>query len=794
MALRQCRSPHLRWGRKILAVAALLLASVGTVAAQAGAILRGRVIGPDGAPIADATVRLANGTEVRTNTDGRFAIGASGDVRLSVRAVGFTPLEFSAKGGATEQVLLTLKRGAQTVPELAVSAGNAEDEAAIPGATTVLGATLLQDRAPISIMEALRTVPGLSVADEDPYGINLNVGIRGLPPRRSSRTLIMEDGVPVLLGAYGDPSIHYVPARELLSRVEIRKGSSQIANGPQTVGGVINFVTNAPPTDGSAGSVTVSGGGLAYKSGVLSVGSGRNGNGIQFDYLFRDGDGVRLEQAHQIQQAILKGVIKTGARSSLLLKTSIFDENSNISETGLTQAEFEANPISLPFTADGRFNVRRYLGQATHQVQFGRAKLTTNVYYTDVFRASWRQSGETEERIEEDEYADDFNCQPGATSYTQCGNQGRPRNYTNFGVEPRLTVGYDLGGAVSRFDAGLRFHYEDVIRRRFVGNTPTSREDDAELNQDNTIDTRAYSGFVQNQFRFGKVILTPAIRIERVNQTIANRFPGEEATLDQAYTQYLPGLGFSVLTSDNTTLFAGVHRGFAPPRPADVYGVEAGQSVVLVDPETNWSYEVGVRTQPATGVSFEATAFRMDFGNEVIEAPASSGQRFINGGRTTHQGIEFGGNLSLGALSRSRDDLSFNAAVTYLPTARFNDDDERGVDVAGNRLPYAPKALVTLGATFAHRSGFTLGSSLEHVGGQFADDENIPLPDPNGQDGALPAYTVVSAFSSFAIPSTRVTLRASVRNLFDSTYITQKNEGIYTGVRRFFRAEMRWAF
>jgi outer membrane receptor protein involved in Fe transport len=152
------------------------------------------------------------------------------------------------------------------------------------------------------------------------------------------------------------------------------------------------------------------------------------------------------------------------------------------------------------------------------------------------------------------------------------------------------------------------------------------------------------------------------------------------------------------------------------------------------------------------------------------------------------------GRVSLGTLLNSRDDLSFNVAATWLPTARFDQDDQRGSDIAGNRIPYAPKAMLNLGTTFAHRSGLTIGSTVEVTGSQFADDENTVELDDEGQVGVLPSYTVVSAFAAYQIPKSRVTLRTSVRNPFDNVYITQKNEGIHAGVRRFVRGEVRWAF
>src|SRR5690606_21821812 len=142
-----------------------------------------------------------------------------------------------------------------------------------------------------------------------------------------------------------------------------------------------------------------------------------------------------------------------------LLKANVWDEASHISETGLTQEEFEENPYSLPFSATGRFDVRRYMGQIVHEVRLPGATLRANAYLSNTVRASWRQSGESEERLGEDDCAEDVNCAPGATSYLQCGNRGRPREYTVLGIEPRLSVGG--GDGAPGLDVGLRLYRED---------------------------------------------------------------------------------------------------------------------------------------------------------------------------------------------------------------------------------------------------------------------------------------------------------------------------------------------
>ena len=80
---------------------------------------------------------------------------------------------------------------------------------AVPGSFNVIDKKQLEERRPVSIKEALSTTPGVNIVGEDSMGLNLNIGIRGMNPRRSARTLLMEDGVPIFFAPYGDPSAHY---------------------------------------------------------------------------------------------------------------------------------------------------------------------------------------------------------------------------------------------------------------------------------------------------------------------------------------------------------------------------------------------------------------------------------------------------------------------------------------------------------------------------------------------------------------------------------------------------------
>ena len=95
--------------------------------------------------------------------------------------------------------------------------------------------------------EALRKVSGVHARGEEGFGLRPNIGIRGLLPTRSSKVLLLEDGIPLSYAPYGDNASYYHPPIDRFESVEVIKGAGQVLYGPMTVGGVINYITPAAP-------------------------------------------------------------------------------------------------------------------------------------------------------------------------------------------------------------------------------------------------------------------------------------------------------------------------------------------------------------------------------------------------------------------------------------------------------------------------------------------------------------------------------------------------------------------
>lgn len=759
---------------------------------------------------------------------------AAGLALAGLTGLVITPMAWAQTGaapGAATPQRITITR---TLPA-------ALDE--VPGASALVSEQQLRAERPYSVREALQGVPGLHVVGEDAFGMNLNIGIRGLDPRRTSRTLLLEDGMPVHLAPYSDPSAHYHTPLERVQRIEVIKGSGQIVHGPQTVGGVINFVTTPVPRS-FAGTAELGLGNRGFRRLSAGVGSGWGSGGWLLQATQRQGDGTREGQAHEVRDLSLKAEVDLDPRHSLSAKLSFSSEDSKFGEAGLDQARFDRNPYANPFRNDV-FELERTAVQLVHRFDFAvSGQLSTQLYYQDTFRASYRQLDAVAEfdGIEDvngvptallefgslrsrapDSGARNPDCRIDGSSITYevpngweeraalCGNQMRPRSYVTYGVEPRLTYRFQAGGVQQDLVAGLRLHEEDIERRRYNGTTPTARADSPGTfyRDRNDIQTSAVAAYVQSTLHIGDWRLTPGLRLERYTQRNTavlarrDRDVNNGRSVEQSTSRLLPGLAAALRLNPQTTVYAGLHRGFAPPRP-DANLSPLDSDFQPVDPETSTNLELGLR-QARPGLQWEATLFHIRFDNQIVPGYAVGvGQTFANAGSSRHTGVELGGRLDLARSGAGRQ-LYLTGSLTHLAQAEFSSrlltpvfgpgDEETTAfaDAQGKRLPYAPKNTASLGLGFEHPAGWDARLGLTHVGRQFSDALNTTAYDPLGSSGAIPAYTLLNASANWRF-SAASTAFLSVTNLADKAYLVSRVNGAFAGARRNVVLGLRTAF
>lgn len=691
--------------------------------------------------------------------------------------------------------------------------GEPDKKARLPGSAQVIGRETLEASRVMTTNEALRKAAGVNVRDEEGLGLRPNIGIRGLNPTRSTKVLLLEDGIPLAFAPYGDNASYYHPPVERFDRIEILKGAGQNIYGPQTVGGVINYITPAPP-EAFAGGVRLTGGSRDYFNGHGFVG----GNNLGLDYARKQGDGARENTNSQLNDVNAKGVFGLGDGQALTARANYYSEDSQLTYSGLTDAEYANYGRDYnPFEND-EFVTDRQGVSLTHEMPLGGATLVTNLYGSRFNRDWWRQSSTTTDsqcnavtydttagtgRTFQQARADGYAVDPDDCS----ANIGNLREYLSYGVEPRVTLPHAAFGADGELQAGVRAHFEEQDRIGKTGSTSDAR-DGVTNREDKERRNEAFSAFVQNRFAFGDFALIPAVRVEHIRYEITNKCPnppacdGATVTGDDSLTEWVPSLGATWSPTEATTVFAGAHRGFAPPATSDLVDETTGASREL-DAEESVNYELGVRTRPLAAVSLEATAFLNDFERQIAVGSVAGGSTPLATGETRYEGAELLARAELGDLLDSPHSPFVELAYTWLPTAdqetpflRVDNGTAVTGSAAGNRLPYAPEDLLTAALGYRHHVGIDARLEAVYVGSQYADFANTeePAAGGNGQAGRLPSYTVWNAAVSYKLPVAGFGVFATAKNLFDTVYIVDRTRGILPGAPRLVQAGVEYTF
>lgn len=686
-----------------------------------------------------------------------------------------------------------------------------------PGSATLVRREDIEQLAPQNAGDVLRTVPGLNVVSEDGMGLRLNIGIRGLDPNRSRQVLVLEDGIPVTMNPYGSPELYYSPAIERMDRVEVVRGSGQILFGPQTVGGVINYITRDPPRRPSGG-VDLRYGNYGYFLAHAHAGATHGPIGWRVDAIHRRYDGPRNLDLG-LTDVALRLRLQLSSRSILGVKVNFYQEDSAATYLGLTTPQFNRDPSFNPAGND-RFTVQRYAVALTHQHAFsGSLMLRTNFYAYQTERAWRRQEYDRAGTAMDYERA----CDPDGT----CGALGAPgvsptrdggsiylrrlsairdRTFGVLGFEPRLTYTWRAGENVAgELNAVARFHTEGADDQLRISSLTT-------VNAGTPVDAEFRSGYalsaaLQNRFAFwDRLFITPGLRVESfwsdrfITRASSVDAMGQTVTRDvdvrgSAHSVALiPGLGLSVNATPALSFFGGVHRGYAPPRTKDAVS-PSGVNLQL-DPELSWNSELGARLRVGRWFDAEIAGFWMEFDNQIIPPSESGGAVAaggFNSGHSRHVGVEASVTFDLAPLVQRAGQsftLPLTVNYTWLPTADFVD----GL-FGGNRLPYAPQHTLYTRLRFVHRAGVSAQLGATYVGAQFADRENTAFASVDGLVGEIPGYLTVDARVGYSMRSTGLTFYLAGRNLTDQVYIANRApQGIQpAGFRQVFLG-LEWNF
>ncbi len=808
--------------------------------------IEGRVVTTDAeAPVSDATVGILgsdhpNGTT--TSVDGRFVLDdlPPGPIRLQIRHVGYRPTTRTVQVQAGETTRLTVELG-ETVVELSgleITGVRRNGQATLPGAASQIDPAELEQIAPLGAQEALTYVPGIQgVADDGMGQTRMSVGIRGLQPRRTQRVLVLEDGMPIQPAPYVFSPLYYNPPIERIEKVEVIKGSATVRHGPQTMAGVINYVTSRPQRRSLGGQMKGTGGSNRYASTFAEIGGfGTDALRPQVQFLFKRGNGFRENNDFMQINGTAKLRYRVDENRSLYFNTNVDYERLNATYTGLTPYTFRTDPDFNPKDDDVYRIFRGSLGAIYNRRYSDNAKSTTKLYANVFDRPWWRENDVFVRASDYEENGVDADpvspstpgplIRVGISDVTegdkiQGGYFGNERTFYVGGLERSWDIEHGLFGRTANLEAGGRIHWERFEDNRKISDEVGVREgiffrgspdDPTIVGQSDIYETTALALYAMENIELGALQLSPGVRLETFEQERIDRLSDNQYR-DEVSVVPLPSLGFNLdlgqhdlgprVGEGQFNLFGGVHRGYTPPSSATfkIVGFDAPTASEEDDDgfdlraEKSWNSELGVRGRTEAG-RFEATGFYL-----YVEDLVGGRTRFQkNLGVVQSYGLEFEGTLDTGVFAGPLPIL--NVSYTLLRTEVVEGtvtpalSTAPEVDISGNELPAAPPhtGAVGLSKTFSEL-GLTLRTDLRYQGKFYTDLENLESTTNRGERGPVPAHTVLNASASYTV-SNALRVQLTAKNVTDNVYIgsrlhsnprdrkASRSTGILPGPRR----------
>ncbi len=663
----------------------------------------------------------------------------------------------------------------------------------IPGSASLITNAEIRSFQPLSGNEVIRKMAGVNVVDEEGTGLRLNIGVRGLDPDRSRTLLVLEDGVPVALAPYGEPEMYYTPPIERMSGLELLKGSGSILWGPQTIGGVLNYKTIDPPVE-SASYFNIRGGDFGLFSAYGSYGTQFDNTGIQIGYLHKQADKIVTTKL-SADDLTAKIKFQLNENSHLGVKLSFYNEESNATYLGLTQSMYDAGQYYTVMAPNDKLKIRRYAASINHNYILDASSFIKSTVFAYTTTRNWLRQDFTRSKISNAVAVHGDTSVSGGAVYMRNSTGNRDRQFEVIGAESRYSRFYSAFGVEHEVEAGLRGLFEKAYEQRINGKKYNAVSGD--LVDDEIRTGIAGSFFVQNRVHLNKdLVFTPGIRFEHFSfERDIYRIGSKDTSLNGTDKLFsvIPGAGLNYKLNPALSFFAGVHKGYAPPRVKDAID-NSGTSLKL-DAEQSVNYEFGVRF--VTGdFDFEATGFRLDFSNQVIPVSASSGGAgtgYVNGGRTMHNGAELSLTHRTGTLFSGFMSLTTSVNATYSDAVyssdRFVKSGSTMVNVKDNKLPYSPELVSNLSLAFLFKDALLINFNLIYTDEQFGDELNSTTVDYTGEKGIIPSHAVMDLTAKYFFNQTGGAFYVSVKNLADERYIASRRpQGIKPGAPRLLMA------
>jgi len=594
-----------------------------------------------------------------------------------------------------------------------------------------------------------------------------------LPLNTGPYYLFLQDGIPVQSsGFFNHNGLAYTNFTSAGS-AEVLKGAGTALYGSDSVAATINVISNDPTLEDGYRAKADFGSDGFYKFGLSGGNQYDNDASIGFEFSASESDGWRDHTNSERQEASLTHFITLDENNSL--KTIVLANSTDAEMAGslIGLDELEDNPESvgdIESALDSGLDIKRQFDFARVSTEWthflsDETELSTIAYLRsnrNRYIATWERNlpkNDSEEQsvgvmFKADIDQDDTRWILGTDLELTQSN----RSYEQL-------FDYVPSGFGSPVPTGSIYDY-DVD---YLSIAPYLR---AEHDISNKIQISAGLRYDSNEFDYSNNLAD--------GQYATSSYSRPDSDNDPSFNHLSPKFSVTYRIDTRQNAYFRYANGFRIPQASRLYSLRTNNIDFDLEPEISDTFEIGYKLATKRH-QFETALYLLIIDDSIVRRENAGGDRYyINGGETTHRGIELSWHNKISKQFATRLAYSYSKHE-YVDDDVYGDNEQAAApnDIANLRFFYKPASV----------QGLTTAFEVEHVGEYWLDDNNTRTYD---------GYTISHLKANYQV-NKRLLLTAKINNIEDEVYAENASfsfgrEKYTPGAPRQFFAGLEYSF
>ena len=646
----------------------------------------------------------------------------------------------------------------------------------------------------------------LNIFQTDDAGLQLNIGGRGLDPKRTANFNVRQNYYDISADPLGYPESYYVPPFEALSSIELIRGAASLQYGTQ-FGGFLNFNIKKPNPNRKMELITrntIASNNLY--TNFSSISGTINNYSYYIFYNFKKGDGFRPNS--QFQSDNFYSYLGWELNNKINFSFELTYLNYLAQQPGgLTDAMFNLDMFQSNRERNW-FKINWLL--YNFKTNFSLSSSTEMIFSAFALNASRNSVGFRTNRVSQ------------IDSYQE--RDLIKADFDNIGFETKITHSYSIFNRRSTLLLGQKFFKGNTLNIQGPGSSGSNADFDFAYNLYPNYENQSYyenpninaALFLENIIYLNsKISIVPGLRYEYI-QTESDGYYREINTdnadnviLNQINSSYdnrersflLFGLGYSYNLSNQLEMYANCSQNYRAVTFADINIVNPS---FVIDPaisdEDGYNLDLGFRGTLNKKIRYDLSLFYMFYNNRIGFIQRTFDDMSVknqkgNVGDAKINGFESLLNFNLTEILNLNSNYNFSWFINNsILSAEYVSSQVNGVE--GNQVEFVPKYNFKSGLKFNYQN-FNFHFQYSYLSSQFTDATNSVESDMSGLIGLIPSYSILDLSMSYILKN--IKLELGCNNILDKHYFTTRatgypGPGIIPAINRNFYVTLEYKF